>query len=83
MAFHFSDPAVLQEELLAAVEAEEWFTGAANQAMRFGDFPQWAEDLAESVRGSINTPKARRAPCLPAFHNDMVLSCLIDMCNAA
>ncbi|CAK0737096.1 hypothetical protein CVIRNUC_000854 [Coccomyxa viridis] len=28
-----------QEDLLVAVEAEQWFTGGANQAMRFGDFP--------------------------------------------
>ena len=74
-----SHPAVLQEELLAAVEAEEWFTGGANQAMRFGDFPQWAENLAECVCGSITNPEACYAPCLP----DMLLTCLSDMGDAA
>ena len=62
----------LQEDLLAAVEAEQWFTGGANQAMRFGDFPQWAEDLAESIRGSVDTPQACCAACLPVWrHVDM------------
>ena len=62
----------LQEDLLVAVEAEQWFTGGANQAMRFGDFPQWAEDLGESVRGSVDHPQAYCAACLPAWrHVDM------------
>ena len=26
-----------QEELLTAIECEEWFDGKANQAMRFGE----------------------------------------------
>ena len=54
------------------MEAEQWLTGGANQAMRFGDFPQWAEDLAESVRGSIDIPKACYALCLPAGHDEIV-----------
>lgn len=65
-----------------AVEAEQWFTGGANQAMRFGDFPKWAEDLAEGIRGSIDTPKACYALCLPAGH-EVLSTFLGDTCGAA
>ena len=46
-----------QEILLAAITAEEWFAGPANQAMRFGNFPAWAEDLAEGIRCHMTCEK--------------------------
>ncbi|CAL5218435.1 g116 [Coccomyxa viridis] len=52
-----------QENLLAAIAVEEWFAGSANQAMRFGGFPAWAEDLAEGIRSHFDSEQlAERQP---------------------
>lgn len=59
MASHYG----IQESLLAAVAAEEWFDGSANQAMRFGGFPDWAEDLAEDIRTHFDCEQARSCSC--------------------
>ncbi|XP_019164172.1 PREDICTED: uncharacterized protein P8A3.02c [Ipomoea nil] len=37
--------------LISAIQAEGWFTEASqNQAMRFGDLPEWAVELSNSIR---------------------------------
>ena len=55
-----------QEELLTAIECEEWFDGEANQAMRFGGFPEWADELSERIRSQVEDKEARFQSCLPA-----------------
>lgn len=47
-----------QEELLTAIECEEWFDGEANQAMRFGGFPEWADELSERIRSQVEDNEA-------------------------
>ncbi|XP_044951305.1 alkylated DNA repair protein ALKBH8 homolog [Hordeum vulgare subsp. vulgare] len=42
-----------QSRLLAAIQREEWFSDAHNQAMRFGDLPPWAVELSALVREAI------------------------------
>ena len=59
MASHYG----IQENLLAAIAAEEWFDGSANQAMRFGGFPDWAEELVEGIRAHFNSEEARSCSC--------------------
>ncbi|XP_031111373.1 alkylated DNA repair protein alkB homolog 8 [Ipomoea triloba] len=40
--------------LISAIQAEGWFTEASqNQAMRFGDLPEWAVELSNSIRDVI------------------------------
>lgn len=44
-----------QSSLLSAIENEGWFTEAShNQAMRFGDLPQWATGLAKLIREVVH-----------------------------
>lgn len=43
-----------QSSLLSAIEQEGWFTKSShNQAMRFGDLPQWATELSRFVREAV------------------------------
>ncbi|XP_020242297.1 uncharacterized protein LOC109820549 isoform X2 [Asparagus officinalis] len=43
-----------QSALLSAVDGERWFSGSFhNQAMRFGDLPEWATELARLVRKAV------------------------------
>lgn len=40
-----------QSSLLSAIEKEGWFSEAShNQAMRFGNLPEWATELSHSIR---------------------------------
>lgn len=44
-----------QSSLLSTIENEGWFTEAShNQAMRFGDLPEWATELANLVREVVH-----------------------------
>ncbi|KAE9460497.1 hypothetical protein C3L33_07606, partial [Rhododendron williamsianum] len=44
-----------QSSLLSAIENEGWFTEAShNQAMRFGDLPRWATELAKLIREVVH-----------------------------
>ncbi|XAR61323.1 tRNA (carboxymethyluridine(34)-5-O)-methyltransferase [Bertholletia excelsa] len=44
-----------QSSLLSAIENEGWFTEAShNQAMRFGDLPAWATELADLIREVVH-----------------------------
>ncbi|CAL5423571.1 unnamed protein product [Camellia sinensis] len=44
-----------QSSLLSTIENEGWFTEAShNQAMRFGDLPVWATELANLVREVVH-----------------------------
>lgn len=59
-----------QEELLTAIECEEWFDGEANQAMRFGGFPEWADELSERIRSQVEDKEAStKVPVLLACSN--------------
>ncbi|CAH9097138.1 unnamed protein product [Cuscuta europaea] len=43
-----------QSSLLSAIQAEGWFTEEShNQAMRFGNLPEWAVELSNSIRQAI------------------------------
>ncbi|XP_008800836.2 uncharacterized protein LOC103715092 isoform X2 [Phoenix dactylifera] len=43
-----------QSLLLSAIEREGWFSdGSHNQAMRFGDLPEWATELTRFVREAV------------------------------
>ncbi|XXG80621.1 hypothetical protein AAC387_Pa09g1444 [Persea americana] len=43
-----------QALLLSSIEREGWFTTAShNQAMRFGDLPEWAIELSSFIREAI------------------------------
>ncbi|ERN02189.1 hypothetical protein AMTRI_Chr02g265420 [Amborella trichopoda] len=43
-----------QSSLLSAIEQEGWFTKASfNQAMRFGDLPEWAVELCGLIRDVV------------------------------
>lgn len=43
-----------QSHLLSAIESEGWFTEAShNQAMRFGDLPEWATELADVIHEAL------------------------------
>ena len=47
-----------QVELLTAIGCEQWFDGEANQAMRFGGFPEWADELSERIRSQVEDKEA-------------------------
>nr|XP_016460672.1 PREDICTED: uncharacterized protein LOC107784116 isoform X2 [Nicotiana tabacum] len=43
-----------QSKLLSSIQKEEWFAqSSSNQAMRFGDLPEWAVELSSSIHEAI------------------------------
>ncbi|KAI4304527.1 hypothetical protein MLD38_040023 [Melastoma candidum] len=50
---HFLSPSQ-QLDLLSAIDAEGWFSTAShNQAMRFGNLPDWAVQLSDSIKEAV------------------------------
>lgn len=54
-----ASPSFLQKRVLECIEDEHWFAEGADKAMRFGQLPAWALDLAGSMPRSRLGQQAR------------------------
>jgi hypothetical protein len=67
----------LQDEFLRLIEGEGWFDQGANQAMRFGELPPWAQQLAGLLPPGCLPPEVRPSAqgCLQGRQSPRLVPC--------
>ncbi|XP_072976790.1 alkylated DNA repair protein ALKBH8 homolog [Typha angustifolia] len=62
-----------QSLLLSAINREGWFSDTHNQAMRFGDLPEWAIDLSILIREAVCSGEIDSLPGMTSTNEDQEL----------